>query len=639
MLGSLLVKAASLVALFAFSYSAGFATLTILLLLAGLAASFMKERFRGPWSYLGGVVLVCFAGVFLIGPLPPEGHRFFEPGMGPAYQGGLVAAAVVVVLMLWELPGSRIYLRWGATMGLMLAAGVVRESFPFAYSIGLITILLLIFLRTQNSVQTVTAGSLAAGLLVLVLASVTAVGLKWAETKISFAAELFSGSSGSSVFSPSSDLRWAQRKQTSTRLVARVFTKKSPVHLAGMRYLNYAANRWTVEPGKSALVPEPKSLFAGRLVSFALSPMPSKPSTLKVELANLPALSLLQPNPVAAVGMGVERLNRGPMGTLYLPPQQAFTGTYWMITGQQISPPPEGELLEACLALPEDCPDQVHQLAKQLVATAPTKIAATKLVEGYFQENFEYGFGHQPKSGENILETFLRDKPAAHCEMFATATAMVLRAGGIPCRYVNGFLVAEQSNIGEYWSTRDRDAHAWVEAYIEGHGWVTVDPTPPAALDSPPVSRWRETFEWLAAEIRNSFRTLKSQPLDFLKTVPGAVLALMILWSLLRRVRWPKRSPKATESEPTDPRLSELQDLFHRFSEHQKSQGEPEKAGFTVLEWSRQLSPEKRLSREFLSTYSDIRYSHSIPEADQVERLRTLLERVLASKKDSKSDT
>lgn len=617
----LALKAASLLALVTFAHTSGWSVLSLLLILAGCVAGFLGERVKAPWTRLGIGVVVVLALAFMLGPLPPEGHHFFEPSVSAAYQGGLVAGFTVVALMLWELRGPHIYFRLAATLGLMLAAGVVRESFPFAYFVAGVTLCVLAFLRTRHRARPLTVGSVVSALLILALASGIAIGLKWSETKMSMALDLFSGSSGSTVFSPRADLQWASRRQTSTRLVARVFAKKSPLHMAGMRYLTYANNSWQAVPGKESLSPESDSPFPKGLSCFEVSELEPSPEQIRVELATLPALTLLHPNPTARVGLNVSSINSGPMGTLYLLPHTPFNGTYWLMPGEGTSAPPNGELRKQALDLPEDCPPQVYELAESLVAQAPSQVAAVRQVEGYFQANFEYGFGSVAGRGENIIEVFLRDKPPAHCELFATSAALVLRAGGIPTRYVNGFLVAEKSRFGETWLTRDRDAHAWVEAYVPDHGWVTVDPTPPSALSSPPVAAWRETFEWLISNLKAGYRKLRSQPMDFLQSLPGVVLVLFVCWFVGRRLRWPLRSGKNGSGE-ISPELSRLQRLFSEFQDRQKALGRPEKGGLTVLEWARVL--DTKSEQQFLSRYSEVRYSRSIPSAEEIAELERL---------------
>ena len=78
------------------------------------------------------------------------------------------------------------------------------------------------------------------------------------------------------------------------------------------------------------------------------------------------------------------------------------------------------------------------------------------------------------------LSHFLLERIPAHCEFFASGAVALLRYQGVPCRYVTGYVVTElESEYGDYWIARNRNAHAWVEAYDdENNQWVIVEPTP-----------------------------------------------------------------------------------------------------------------------------------------------------------------
>jgi hypothetical protein len=80
------------------------------------------------------------------------------------------------------------------------------------------------------------------------------------------------------------------------------------------------------------------------------------------------------------------------------------------------------------------------------------------------------------------LVAFLEVTRRGHCEYFASAMAILLREAAVPSRNVTGFSGAHHNPYGGYWVVQSGDAHAWVEAYLEGEGWVTFDPTPPSTI-------------------------------------------------------------------------------------------------------------------------------------------------------------
>ena len=93
--------------------------------------------------------------------------------------------------------------------------------------------------------------------------------------------------------------------------------------------------------------------------------------------------------------------------------------------------------------------------------------------------------------GENYLDHFLNESRRGWCMHYATATALMLRCLGIPARYVSGY-VAHPTVRSPAVEVRDYDAHAWVEYYLDGIGWLPLDLTPQAGYGSA-AAETRET--------------------------------------------------------------------------------------------------------------------------------------------------
>ena len=88
-------------------------------------------------------------------------------------------------------------------------------------------------------------------------------------------------------------------------------------------------------------------------------------------------------------------------------------------------------------------------------------------------------------AGVDPVDDFLFRQPVGHCEFFASAAVLLLRAAGVPARYVTGFRGGEWNPIGGYVAVRAERAHAWAEAFVTGVGWTRVDATPPAEALAP----------------------------------------------------------------------------------------------------------------------------------------------------------
>jgi hypothetical protein len=123
----------------------------------------------------------------------------------------------------------------------------------------------------------------------------------------------------------------------------------------------------------------------------------------------------------------------------------------------------------------------VAALARRLAAGATTEWEVVARVHRYLLDGglFRYTT-NLPRIGPFPLVDFLLRDHAGYCQHFASAAALLLRLAGVPARVVVGFAPGVPEPGGRY-NVRDVDAHAWIEVYFQGYGWVAFNPTPPAA--------------------------------------------------------------------------------------------------------------------------------------------------------------
>jgi hypothetical protein len=79
--------------------------------------------------------------------------------------------------------------------------------------------------------------------------------------------------------------------------------------------------------------------------------------------------------------------------------------------------------------------------------------------------------------GDDPVDAFLFETRRGFCEHYASAFTVLMRAAGVPARVVTGYQGGEFNTLGGYLTVRQADAHAWSEVWLEGRGWVRVDPT------------------------------------------------------------------------------------------------------------------------------------------------------------------
>ncbi|NQD94802.1 DUF3488 domain-containing protein, partial [Pseudomonas sp. CrR25] len=98
------------------------------------------------------------------------------------------------------------------------------------------------------------------------------------------------------------------------------------------------------------------------------------------------------------------------------------------------------------------------------------------LLEHFNRQPFSYTLRPPPLGADSIDEFLFRTRKG-FCAHYAGAMTFVLRAAGIPARVVAGYQGGEYNPSGNYLQVRQFDAHAWVEYWQPGRGWISVDPT------------------------------------------------------------------------------------------------------------------------------------------------------------------
>jgi len=128
--------------------------------------------------------------------------------------------------------------------------------------------------------------------------------------------------------------------------------------------------------------------------------------------------------------------------------------------------------------LPDRLDPRIAQLSEEVTHGHTTVFGKAEAIERYLSSNFAYTLELPRQAPRDAIANFLFERKRGHCEYFASAMAVMLREEGIASRVITGFRGGEFNDLTGSYIIRARDAHAWVEAYIPGKGWVTFDPTP-----------------------------------------------------------------------------------------------------------------------------------------------------------------
>jgi transglutaminase-like putative cysteine protease len=191
------------------------------------------------------------------------------------------------------------------------------------------------------------------------------------------------------------------------------------------------------------------------------------------------------PDPVAASGTLNLRFNRDS-STLVTADAELDTGQEFDVVSA--APRFDAAQLDAAtstmqavgdpiyVALPDDIPDVVADLAGEVTAGSSSPYQAALALQNWFRQEFTYSLEVQSGHGTNAIEVFLRDR-VGYCEQFAGTYAAMMRSIGVPARVSVGFTPGREINVGAY-SVIGKNAHAWPEVWFDGLGWVPFEPTP-----------------------------------------------------------------------------------------------------------------------------------------------------------------
>lgn len=379
----------------------------------------------------------------------------------------------------------------------------------------------------------------------------------------------------------------AQQKGNQGKSVAvRVFSDNSPGYLRGKVFDTYTSGQWQRESQTKPFVASRK-LTADQTETLEIWPAQSFREVLFTPLGvtnvEAPADQLLVDSYDVVTGEEVQAVT----------PYTAWRPilNHHLVMNQSAQPP---DTMDRLLSLPEQIDPRIQDLAKEIVGDAVVTEDKIAAVENFFADNFKYQFGIDVPSGKDPIEYFLLNRPPAHCEFFASGAVLLLRSVGVPCRYVTGFVAVEPNRIGDYWVARNRDAHAWVEAFDPQFGWVIVEPTTasgvpqsnePNRIDQA-IDATRSWWQQFVAAIRSG--RAREVLVSWLSSLllPISILAIAMLALPIWRRFHRKRSAR---TEMLDPQVERLQSLLQQMDDRWRRDGLPRASHETLEQFARRL--------------------------------------------------
>jgi hypothetical protein len=253
--------------------------------------------------------------------------------------------------------------------------------------------------------------------------------------------------------------RWLVARESSRLPEPAARPESIKVRVRGLR------NKSVVTPGRPLAVHTKGGALVEPGYGFALTEIPEEGHAYRVE--------------AEVVQASAAQLARIPVPT---------GRRYQALTQIGLGPPPP-EIPYPLATLAENLPSvlqgtdwgHLFRLSWRLSRGIKSELTVVRRVENYLLHEGRYRYTTDVrKPGLEPLNEFLFHTHAGYCQHFAGAAALLLRVAGVPARVVVGFATGEQISP-HTWAVRDEDAHAWIEVYFPGVGWVPFNPTPATA--------------------------------------------------------------------------------------------------------------------------------------------------------------
>ena len=599
-------------------------------------------------------LMVALAGAFIVGfvqvlypVLPPEQIRAALRGLTLA----LCALTAILMFGVRVLSHGRVLLP--AAAGVLLAAALSvsgetrRLDMALLVPLPLLALVAYLVSNTSTFAPRSARGLVSRRMLRLAISLAVTLAVAMGVTRLlPWAAPLVeglfgdSGTQGMSGFGSESRLGEIEKLALDESVALRVWTGE-PHYLRLRVATRFSSNTWYAEPSLGdhrrmlpMTAPEPPA-FAACVADVPGTTVATTPSAIlppRFACARvLPAQQLGTSALPTSSGLLLlrtsrERIEQDGAGIAFAPvgdDLEMFGFAAWP-AAQEPGIAERPEVLASALAVPTTLDPRMRELAEQLATSTTTPVARVQATLGYLQSHCHYALDVGHFQSRDPVAEFVFDKRRGYCEYFASAAALLLRLMGVPARYVTGFSVRAASLEAGHYVVRMSDAHAWVEAYIDG-AWREIDPTPPGEYEllHSRGSRWwsvawesvRGAWMWLTTAVRQcvragDFRWLGRQIVAALRYVldhplAGVVLLLFAVAPRLPIRRWLARlrRRRIATTPQVDDAHAELRVVFTRMERLIERRGAPRPPSRPPLDHVRALpmnivEPELRLLAE-----------------------------------------
>ncbi len=373
----------------------------------------------------------------------------------------------------------------------------------------------------------------------------------------------------------------------SDRIVLRVRSTTGPVRLEmplllhQASYDSYTGLRWLAKNAPFAAVPQTASN------TWPLHAPQGQASTIELAIV----AQTTHARPVLALPAGTQRIEglaasdmqRNPLDAVQIEHRPGFVSYRAIFTpgmAEAIAPRPDD------LVIPPREEAVFTRIAQTLGLKGMPADQAMAAVQRYFVRGFSYSLKQDARqSSIPPLSDFMERTHTGHCEHFASATALLLRAADIPARYATGYAVQEWSARENAYLVRERHAHAWVRVWVNG-AWREIDTTPPAwaALEADSAPWWGTVADWWNW-LRYSFAQLQADGAQTSWQFWLVFTVVFVVWFGWRIFGKPTQTLSRTAPTHTTQTRPGSDSPFYRIEQALLARGRQRLAHETAQEW------------------------------------------------------
>ena len=253
------------------------------------------------------------------------------------------------------------------------------------------------------------------------------------------------------------------------------------------------------------------------------------------------------------------------------------------------------------LQIPKELKLSLESLARSIILSQKSDWARAETICTYLKNQYTYNLHSSYDEERDRIYEFLYENKEGICQEFASSMVLLCRSIGIPAKYVTGYLVTEKNPKTGNYVVREKDAHAFVEVYIAGYGWMTFDPTPQRAMED------RKVEETTVMSTKNYIKVISILGiiiLVFVLAKSGVCSVESMRLQLIMLFKNPEKQ------------LTELMKCTERYLEKQDY---PRETHETLSQYAEKLKAQDIDILELVKQYEGYKYGNQKIESTQVK--------------------